>query len=217
MAPAIISRKRILSVLAVACLIPIAITTGCSDSESPGGDADLLIREGWAHFQAEDYQAALSKFNQATTDPDHKRDAYDGLGWAYSRLGQLENAEDAFLYVLGELVDPSRETYTGASIVSLALKNYVRAEENSNWAIERYEEEYEFRYDPAVTHITLRLVRSIARFHLGDYASSYADVVVLDDLLGLGLPTLNTGSPNFVARLLSQIQAIREASGGGLL
>ena len=217
MTPAMISRMRFVSVLVVACLVPTAITTGCSDSKSPGGDAALLISEGWAFFTAEDYRSAISKFSQATTDADHKRDAYDGLGWAYSRLGQLENAEDAFLYVLGEIVDPSRETYAGACLVGLALKNYLRAEENSNWAIVRFEEEYEFRYDPDVTHITLRLVRSISRFHLGDYASSYADVVVLNDLLGLGLPKLNTGSPGFVAKLLSQIQTIREASGGGLL
>jgi len=217
MTPAIVSRMRFVSVLAVACLIATAITTGCSDSESPGEDAAVLISEGWAHFEAEDYQTAISKFNQATGDTDHKRDAYDGLGWAYARLGQLENADAAFLHVLTQILDPSRETYAGASLVSLALKNYDRAEENSHWAITRFEEEYEFRYDPAVTHITLRLVRSIARFHSGDYASSYADVVVLNDMLDLGLPTLNTGSPNFVARLLSQIQTVREASGGGLL
>ena len=93
----------------------------------------------------------------------------------------------------------------------------VRAAENANWAIERFEEEYEFRYDPDVTHITLRLMRSIARFHEGEYTSSYADVVVLDDLLGLGLPQLNTGAPDFVAKLMKQIQTVREASGGGLL
>lgn len=191
---------------------------GCGDDgQSPGGDAPVLVNEGWALFVAGDYQSAVGKFNQAKSVDRDYRDAYDGLGWAYARLGQLDNAKSSFLYVLEILVKPSRETYTGAAVVALALKDYFRAEENARRAIERYEEEYEFQYDHDVTHITLRLMRAIANFNLKEYESAYADVVVLDNLLSLGLPPLNTTSPDFVAKLLSQIQTIRDASGGGLI
>jgi tetratricopeptide (TPR) repeat protein len=218
MTAAMISKAKFLPGFAVAFLLLTVVATGCGDDgQSPGGDAEALVNEGWALFVAGDYQSAVGKFNQAKSVDSDYRDAYDGLGWAYARLGRLEDAEAAFLFVFEILVDPSRETYTGAAVVALALKDYFRAEEYARRAIERYEDEYEFQYDHAVTHITLRLMRATARFHLGDYMSAYADVVVLDDLLELGLPNLNVTSPDFVAKLLSQIQTIRDASGGGLI
>jgi tetratricopeptide (TPR) repeat protein len=226
MTAAMISRMRFVPSLAVAFLLLAVMATGCGDDgQSPGGGAEALVSEGWSHFTTGDFQTAVSRFNQAiAVEPDF-RDAYDGLGWAYARLGNLEkpsteaidSAEDAFLFVLERLVKPSRETYTGAAMVALALKKYRTAALNSNWAIERFEEQYEFRFDKSVTNITLRLMRATARFNLGEYDSAYADVVVLNDLLNLGLPQLNPTSPDFVAKVMSQLQTVRERSGGGLL
>jgi tetratricopeptide (TPR) repeat protein len=221
-----ISRIRFVPVFAVAALLVALIATGCGDDgQSPGGDAAALVSEGWGFFVAGDYQSAVGKFRQATVSEPDYRDAYDGLGWAYARLGQLDNAAtqqidsatEAFLYALEILVKPSRDTYAGAAVVALALKDYERAALNANWAIERFEEEYQFRYDHDVTHVTLRLMRATARFHLGEYESAYADIVVLDDILGLGLPALSPGASNFVARLLSQMHTVRDAAGAGLI
>jgi len=218
MTAAMISKKRFVPGLAVALLLLTVFASGCGDdSQSPGGDPPALVNEGWGLFVAGDYQSAIGKFNQAkSVDPGY-RDAYDGLGWAYARLGKLDEAQDAFLYVLERLVKPSRETYTGAAVVALALKDYYTTALNSTWAIERFEDEYQFRYDHDVTHITLRLMRATARFHLGEYESAYADVVVLNDLLELNLPPLNINSSDFVAKLLSRIQTIRSTAGGGLV
>jgi tetratricopeptide (TPR) repeat protein len=218
MTAAMISKMRFVPGLAVAFLLLTLVASGCGDDgQSPGSDAAALVSEGWGLFVAGNYAGAVDKFNQARAiDPDY-RDAFDGLGWAYARLGQLENAEASFLFVLERLVNPSRETYAGAAVVALALKEYTSATLNANWAIERFQDTYQFQYDHDVTHITLRLIRATARFHLGEYESAYADVVVLDDLLEIGLPALNTTSPDFVARLLSQLQTIRTSSGGGLL
>jgi hypothetical protein len=52
---------------------------------------------------------------------------------------------------------------------------------------------------------------------MGEYESAYADIVVIDDLLNLGLPTLNPTSPDFVAKVMTQLQTVREVTGGGLL
>jgi tetratricopeptide (TPR) repeat protein len=229
MTAAMISKMRFVPGLAVAFLLLAIIATGCGDDgQSPGGDAAELVSQGWNLFIAKDFQSALGKFNQAIAtarDPETRRNAYDGLGWAFARLGRLEkpetpavdSAQEAFLFVLETMVKPSRETYTGAAMVALALKKYGTAALNSNWAIERFEEEYEFRFDKSVTNITLRIIRATARFHMGEYESAYADIVVIDDLLNLGLPTLNPTSPDFVAKVMTQLQTVREVTGGGLL
>jgi tetratricopeptide (TPR) repeat protein len=217
MTPAIISKKRLVPALTATVLLLTVLVTGCGDNGQSSGNAAALIAEGWNLFMSADYQSAVSKFDQAISAEPTNRDAYDGLGWSLTRLGDLQGAYNAFLHVLSYLVKPSRDTYAGQAIVTLALKEYSEAAANANWAIERFPTDYDFRYDPDVTSITLRLIRATARFHLAEYDAAYSDVVVLNDLLGLGLPKLTPSSPDFVAKLLRQIQTIRSASGGSLI
>lgn len=211
------SRKMFLPVLAAAFLALTVFASGCGDDGTSSVDPGALVQEGWGLFEAGDYQGALAKFDLAKDNSkpsaDVHRDAWDGLGWSYARLGQLEQAKAAFLYVLSTIFKPSRDTYAGMAVVALALKDYPVARANAHWALTlpEYPPEYVFRYDPAVTDETLLLVRAIASFHEGEYEDAG------DDVEDLGGPELNPNAPGFVARLLRAIQDLREEMGAGLL
>lgn len=183
---------------------------GATDTVSVKGAAEF-VQDGWSYFESGDFSEAVTAFSQAIDLDSDRAEAYDGLGWSYMRLGMLESSIESFIFVLETLVDPSQDTYAGCSIVNLALGNYTDAANMANWALEVYGSQYEFQHDPDVTHVTLMLIRAIARFHLGLYASAYADA------LALGGPTLDLDAPDFVARLLEAIQELRDQYGQGLL
>lgn len=208
----VISRAKFLPALAVLMIAVLTIGCGSDGGGNGGGPPDTLAEEGWQLFSEGRYTEAISKFNQATDEDSDLATAYDGLGWTYARMDMLQSSVDNFTFVLSVLVDPSQDTYAGASMTHLAMKNYEDASNMSNWALEVYGNQYEFRYDKDVTDVTLRLVRATSRFNLGLYESAYADVVLLG-----GPPDLNPKGPDFVAKLLLALQDLREEYGQGLL
>lgn len=205
------SKVKFLPALAILMIAVLSVGCGSDGAGNGGGPPATLADEGWRLFSEGKYSQAVSKFNQAIDGDSDLATAYDGLGWTYARMGMLQSSVDNFTFVLSILVDPSQDTYAGASMAHLALKNYEDASNMSNWALEVYGNRYDFRYDHDVTDVTLRLVRATSRFYLGLYESSYADVKLL------GGPQLSPKASNFVAKLLEAIQELREKYGQGLL
>jgi tetratricopeptide (TPR) repeat protein len=185
---------------------------GCgSEGENGGDNADKLTREGWNLFATGDFSGAVAKFEQAVALDEDLETAYDGLGWAHARLGNLETSLDNFLIVDAIIVRPSVTTFSGMAVVYLALKDYKNAADAANDALDESGGNFQFAYDPSVTDDTMRLIRAICNFHEGLYVSAAADVEAL------GGPVLNPSSPDFVADVLEAIQEIREEYGQGLL
>jgi tetratricopeptide (TPR) repeat protein len=203
--------KFVPGLMAVLMMSLLVLSCGSDGGGGGGGTPTMLVAEGWSLFSEGNYSQAVSKFNAAADQDSDLAEAYDGLGWSYARLGMLQSSVDKFTFVLSVLVDPSQDTYAGASMAHLAAKNYEDASNMSNWALVVYGDTYEFDHDNDVTDTTLRLVRAISRFHLGLYESAS------DDVEELGGPTLSPGSANFVAKLLEAIQDLREQYGQGLL
>ena len=64
---------------------------------------ESLIQEGMAAFKDGDAELAIEKFNQALerdVDPDSAIAAYQGLGWAYSRVNKPSLAINMFSFIL---------------------------------------------------------------------------------------------------------------------
>jgi tetratricopeptide (TPR) repeat protein len=193
-------------------ILAAGLGLGCgSEGGGGGGNADQLASEGWDLFVTGEYNSAISKFQQAVGLDEDLEAGWNGLGWTYARVGNLEAADSTFLEVFRRVGNAGPDTYSGLAIVSLALKNYELASDQAGFALDVTGGNYEFRYDPTVTAVTMRLVRAISRFHQGLYVSAAADVVLL------GGPALNQSAPDFVAKLLEAIQDRRELYGGGLL
>lgn len=206
--------QAILKMMFVPVVIAILATpfAGCgSDSGNGGDNADQLAREGWNLFATGDFSGAVAKFEQAVALDDDLETAYDGLGWAHARLGNLEISLDNFLIVDAYIVRPSVTTFSGMAVVYLALKDYKNAADAANDALDESGGNFQFAYDPSVTDDTMRLIRAISNFREGLYVSAAADVEAL------GGPVLIPSSPDFVADVLEAIQEIREQYGQGLL
>jgi tetratricopeptide (TPR) repeat protein len=202
---------------AAVAMLAAVLVIGCGGDNGTGGgtNAKQLAIEGWNLFVTGEYSAAIDKFSQADAlggDVGTLQSVYNGLGWSYARLGDLDMARDDFIRVSDELaIHTNIDTNAGLSIVYLALKEYELATRFASDALSDSNGHYDFRYDPSVTEVTLRLARAIARFHQGLYEPAAADVVLL------GGPALNHNAPDFVAQLLEAIQNLREDYGQGLL
>jgi len=205
-------RFRAELVLIAVALGGLALASGCGSEKTLGANPEALVQEGWQLFMGGKYSQAVSKFNEAVNQDSNLADAYNGLGWSYARMGELGSALDNFTFVSSVLVSATRDTHAGAAITNLALKNYDDAAFRSSIAIEDYSGDYTFQYDPDVTTVTLRLVRAISYFHLGQYVSAY------DDVKELGGPQdLSPSDPDWVAELLDALQDLRQQYGQGLL
>lgn len=197
---------------AVIALVMVGLAAGCGKDEGGGENANQLAAEGWNLFVTGDYSAAIDRFNRAAALDTDLETAWNGLGWSYARLGDLEASRDSFFFVTSTLgVQNNNETNAGLSIVALAIKDYDLASDYAGYLLGDTNYNYEFPYDPSVTDVTLLLIRAIADFNLGDYDGALADVILL------GGPSLNPSAPDFVAKLLVAIQDLREQYGEGLL
>ena len=90
--------KRILAFL------PLLLIIGCGEEHSPPvgpyPEIDRLLETGWEAFKAGDFELAEARFDSILGMDVTVPDAYLGLIWAQTRLGEYEDAEMNFAYLL---------------------------------------------------------------------------------------------------------------------
>lgn len=85
-------RRTLLAMLILALLL-----AGCGSGSEPeaGGDAQVLLTSGQNALNSGDYNQAVADFT-ASVEANPSLDGYFGLGNAYTRLGQLSDAQQAY-------------------------------------------------------------------------------------------------------------------------
>ena len=144
--------KRIL--ILIICLLVGGIF-GCGDDATViDSGASALVSEGWAEYEAGNYGDAIVKFAGAlTTDSSDSGvidcdsmltnvEAYDGIGWAKSRLGKTSDSIDNFRLAIEKgsansedcededrayLVYLIKDTYAGLAGMYLVEDDYEEA------------------------------------------------------------------------------------------
>ena len=200
--------------LAAGMMALAAVGPGCGGGgdTAPSESASSRTSEGWALFEAGDFEGAAEKFGRAIVlDPTYAA-AYSGLGWSYARLDTLGGAIDNF----GRAIDASKtvwvlaDSYAGSAPVyrdlHAAAAHFDSAVVYASNALS-LDRRYVFEHDTRFDWHDLHLVMAQGYFALNVYAAANASV---DSLGGI---VQDPDSPTFVEDLAAEIERLETIYG----
>lgn len=153
--------------------------------------AEVYTKTGWQEFEKGQFSKAAEAFRTAIAEDSYYSDAYNGLGWAYTRLDSIEVARNNFTVAINSSQSTTnifRDASAGRAFVNLALEDYEEAIRDVNNALQaqtsyRYYYDYVFRHDTRIDEMDLLLVRAESYFLMGNYSECYSTLLLLDDAL----------------------------------
>jgi tetratricopeptide (TPR) repeat protein len=201
--------KTFISVACLACLLT-AFGCGGDGGGGPSDTAASLTAAGWALFETGEYEAAITKFNQALGLDATYSDAYNGLGWSNAKLDSLGTALNNF----GECLifnNTLADAYAGCAPV---YRDYETEPAHFDSAIAAasealtLEDEYSFSHDTSFDWRDLHLIIAQSHYGLGEFLDAYSHVIAL------GGVTLDPESDTFVEDLAAEIERLEGLYGG---
>ena len=103
---------RWMIILAAVCML-----IGCSSN----------IKDGVTYLEEENYEAAISCFEEDIAEEKHLGDAYRGMGIAQYELGKYHEAIDSFENALGNKEEATATIYTLMATCYLQVEEYESA------------------------------------------------------------------------------------------
>jgi len=197
-------------ILIVAMCFLIGGLAGCGDDEEiVAPDAGELISQGWKEYVAGNYEDAIAKheealeLRQAAGLPEDSADAlaYNGIGWARARLGQIRDSIESFKKAVAK--DPGNaDAHAGLAGAYLADDDYERAIASAKLVLSM-RPEYASHHDD-IRAADIRILLAECYYNTGDYAAAEVQI----DLLGGSGKALDAASPTYPADLLSLIEEL---------
>ncbi len=206
-------RLCIFSILSVSLLV--LITGGCRTPVEP--ETPDYVEYGWELMADTSYRAAIVQFEagvRTEMDPSYA-DGWNGLGWAYARLGAADTSNLRFI-TASTVSDTSSDTsavavateiLAGRSFARLALGQFSGAVSDAKGALALTPDDWEFRRDKTVTYRHLYLTAATGFYGWGKFDSCLVWVRKLDNTFSVNVTTLSGRS---------QLAAKLEALKGGL-
>jgi len=156
----------------------VAVISGCGDDGSSSGLSDEeKLALAWQYFGEGSYQDAIDGFNELIDDEVFLAESYSGLGWSYSRDGQLNNAWSSFNTGLTNTPseDIEEDIYAGSSFTLEAQELYNDALTNSG----QVGNSWQFDHDAELSYDDIVLLRAICYYALTDFPNSLLEVQIL--------------------------------------
>jgi len=159
------------------CLVLLA---GCGGGGGGGGpDAAALTAEGWALYEAADYEGAVEKFDAAVDADAGYSDAYNGLGWSYGKMDSLAEAVASFDLCVSQ-GDTRPDPYAGKAAVCRDLDppQYQNAITAAATALTK-DSDFEFEHCDGFDWRDLRVIKAQCYFALAQYPQAVAEIEAL--------------------------------------
>ncbi|MCK4695547.1 MAG: hypothetical protein KAT74_07280 [Candidatus Cloacimonetes bacterium] len=159
-------------------ILGIMIISGCSKSSSPGMSDEEKLAAAWENFTNGDYEKAIEYFTELIDDEEYLAEAYSGLGWSNSFLGQLQTAITNFTNGLNNnpTIEIEDDIYAGRSFAYEALSSY----EDCLLDTDQIDEGWEFLHKDDLSYNDIILLRAICYYALGEFENSLIEVQRLD-------------------------------------
>ena len=183
------------------------IMGGCRDRIEP--ETPDYVEYGWELMADSLHRAAIVQFEAGTDLEASYADGWNGLGWAFARLGAADTSAERFT-TAGTKSDTTivgTEILAGRSFARLALGEFSGAVSDAKGAL-ALTPDWVFRRDPAaVTYEHLYLTAATGFYGLGEFDSCLVWVQKLDNTFSADTATLSGRS-----RLAAKLEALK----GGL-
>jgi len=200
-------RRLILRGLLVGLVSALALIVGCGGGDGGGGgpDAAALTAEGWALYEAGNYEGAIGKFDEAIDADASYSDAYNGLGWSYGKLDSLEEALDNFDLCISK-GDTRPDPYAGKAPVCRDIDppEFSNAISAAATALTK-DSDFEFEHYDDFDWRDLRIIKAQCYFALLQYSQAVAEIDAL------GGNDVDPGDPEAIA---AEIERLEDLYGG---
>lgn len=193
-------RNPLMITLILAGLMLLAIG-GCREQLSP--ETPDYVEYGWDLMAEQNYREALIQFDIGKTEDAGYADSWNGLGWAYAKLGAADTSAGRFTVgaALNDTTVVATEILAGRSFARLALGD-TNAVADAKAALIGAPL-WEFARDPSLSYLHLRLTVASGFYSWGKFDSCLVWVRKLDDTYNVDVATLPGRS-----KLAAKLQAL---------
>ena len=180
-------RKSLTNAFSLAGLMLLAIG-GCRERLAP--ETPDYVEYGWELMADQEYREAIAQFEAGKSEDDTYADSWNGLGWAFARLGSADTSVVRF--TAGANLDDSTmvgtEILAGRSFAKLALGD-TNAVADAKAAL-LSAPNWEFKRDPTLGYLHLSLTVASGFYSWGKFDSCLVWVRKLDDTYNVDVTTL---------------------------
>lgn len=191
--------NRRLGIAAGMLLSAALIVVGCREKIIP--ETPDYVEYGWELMAEGSYRAAIEQFLVGTDLDDSYTDGWNGLGWAYTKLGVPDTSEDYFTdgVALGDTTIVGTEVLAGRAFARLALGRFTGSVSDGKAAL-LLTPTWIFQRDVTITHEHLTLTVATGFYGLGEFDSCLVWIRKLDDTFTANAATL-AGRSRLAAQL----------------
>ena len=180
-------------------LILAMIMVSCRERIEP--ETPDYVEYGWELMAEGDYRGAITQFEEGTDIDDDYADGWNGLGWAYAKLGVADTSVTHFTegVSLSDTSVVGTEVLAGRSFARLALGSFSGAVSDGKNALSETPS-WIFRRDPLIDYEHVELTVATGFYSLGEFDSSLVWIRKLDSEFTANVATI-TGVSKLAAKL----------------
>ena len=161
-----------------------------------------MANYGWVLYEQGDYVASYDWFSNSVREDENYQDGYNGLGWTFGKLVELDSAVQAFDVGLTKPQNPrmldivAHDILAGLTFAHSALKHdssAVAYGDSLIWLLEQQigDKTWTFPHDSTTNYLDVHVTLALSYFVLSDFTESLEHVQAIKT-------ALNPASPPYV-------------------
>jgi tetratricopeptide (TPR) repeat protein len=161
-----------------------------------------MANYGWSLYEQVDYVGSYEWFSNSVREDENYQDGYNGLGWSFGKLVELDSAVQAFDVGLTKQQNPrmldivAHDILAGLTFAHSALKqdsSAVAYGDSLIWLLEQQigDKTWTFPHDSTTNYLDVHVTLALSYFALSDFTESLEHVQAIKT-------ALNPASPPYV-------------------
>ena len=161
-----------------------------------------MANYGWVLYEQGDYVGSNEWFSNSVREDENYQDGYNGLGWTFGKLVELDSAVQAFDVGLTKPQNPrmldivAHDILAGLTFAHSALKHdssAVAYGDSLIWLLEQQigDKTWTFPHDSTTNYLDVHVTLALSYFALSDFTESLEHVQAIKT-------ALNPASPPYV-------------------
>ena len=181
-----------------------------------------MANYGWTLYEQGDYLGSYEWFSNSVLEDLNYQDGYNGLGWSFGKLVELDSAVLAFEEGLTNPKNPrilenvAHEILAGLTFAHSALKHdssVVNYGDSLVWLLEQQTDDktWNFSHDSTTNYLDVHVMLALSYYALSDFTESLEHVQAIKAALNPASPpwVVNTNTITGRDQLAAQIEYLQ--------
>ena len=181
-----------------------------------------MANYGWTLYEQGDYLGSYEWFSNSVLEDLNYQDGYNGLGWSFGKLVELDSAVLAFEEGLTMPQNPrilenvAHEIFAGLTFAHSALKHdssVVNYGDSLVWLLEQQTDDktWNFSHDSTTNYLDVHVMLALSYYALSDFTESLEHVQAIKAALNPASPpwVVNTTTITGRDQLAAQIEYLQ--------